>query len=76
MQVQYAMGRVSTYDFLGLLHTSLKLGNIPLRLIFGQLVDFIFFNHSQRLLGVEFPLTYMPCIGGASGGHWVWWSRA
>jgi len=53
---------VNTYDFLGLLHTSLELGDIALRLIFGQLVDFIFFDYSQRLLGVEFPLTYMPCI--------------
>ena len=66
---------MSTYDFLGLLHTSLELGDIPLRLIFRQLVDLIFFDYAQRLLGVEFPLTNMPCIGGASGGHWVWWSR-
>jgi hypothetical protein len=63
---------VSTYDFLGLLHTSLELGDIPLRLIFRQLVDFIFSNYAQWLLCVEFPLTYMPCIGSASGGHWVW----
>jgi hypothetical protein len=66
---------VSTYDFLGLLHTSLELGDISLRLIFRQLVDFIFSDHTQRLLCVEFPLTYMPCIGCAGGGHLVWWSR-
>jgi len=62
---------VSTYDFLGLLHTSLELGDIPLRLIFRQLIDFIFSDYAQRLLCVEFPLTYMPCIGGACRGHHV-----
>jgi len=45
-----------------------------LRLIFRQLVDFIFSDYAQRLLCVEFPLTYMPGIGCAGGGH-LGWSR-
>lgn len=64
------MASVSTYDFLGLLHTSLELGDVPLRLIFRQLVDLILSDDTQRLLCVEFPLTNMSCIDGASGGHW------
>lgn len=52
--------KVSTYDFFLLLDTRLDLMNLSLSLIVGDLVDFMFPDDAQRLLGVQLPLAYMP----------------
>jgi hypothetical protein len=54
------MQKVSTYDFFLLLDTRFDLMNLSLGLIVGNLVDFMFPDDAQRLLGVQFPLAYMP----------------
>jgi hypothetical protein len=43
---------IGTYHFLGLLDTSLELGDVALRFIFGELIDLVLLDYAQRLLGV------------------------
>jgi len=43
---------MGTHHFLGLFDTSLELGDVALRFIFGELVDLILFDYAQRLLCV------------------------
>jgi hypothetical protein len=52
--------KVSTYDFFLLLDTRLDLMNLSLGLIVGDLVDLMFPDDTQRLLGIQLPLAYMP----------------
>lgn len=59
----------TTYDFFGLLNTGLDLRDIPLRFIFGELVDLILSDNAQRLLCVQLALADMACIAGACRGH-------
>lgn len=68
-QIKVSSSRVVTYNLFGLLNTSLELGNIPLRLIFGQLLDFILLNDAQRLLCVQLALADMAGITGSRAGH-------
>jgi hypothetical protein len=56
----HARREVSTYDFFLLLNTRLDLMNLSLSLIVGDIVDFMFPDDAQRLLGVQLSLAHMP----------------
>jgi hypothetical protein len=53
LKARARLGRgTGTYHFLRLLDTSLELGDVALCLIFGEFIDLVLFDDTQRLLGV------------------------
>ena len=50
----------NAYNFLAFLDTRLDLGDVSLRLIVGNIIDLIFVDDTERLFGVQFPLSDGP----------------